>query len=64
MDPTAQTPPSEVPSRAALAEHLLARLQDGGWRAPDVLLVGGPAGPVVVKARIRPSGPPDSTTRS
>ena len=49
MDPAAHTPPSAVPSRAALADHLVARLQDGGWRAPDVLLVGGPAGPVVVK---------------
>ena len=46
MSPTSQ---DAVPSRGALAERVLARLQDGGWRAPDVLLVDGPYGPVVVK---------------
>jgi tRNA A-37 threonylcarbamoyl transferase component Bud32 len=44
-----ETLASAVPPRAALEEHVVARLQHGRWRAPDVLLVEGPAGPVVVK---------------
>lgn len=44
-----ETSQHAVPSRSVLAERLVAQLQDGGWRAPDVLLIDGPSGPVVVK---------------
>ncbi len=38
-----------LPQRATLEERILSRLQHGRWRAPDVLLVDTPAGPIVVK---------------
>jgi hypothetical protein len=37
------------PPRAELEARIVARLQQGRWRDPDVLLVEGPAGPLVVK---------------
>lgn len=37
------------PSRAGLAGCVVATLQHGRWRDPDVLLVKGRAGPIVVK---------------
>ena len=38
-----------LPARAELPQRVVARLQDGGWRDADVLLVEGPTGPLVVK---------------
>jgi hypothetical protein len=37
------------PPRADLEARVLSRLQLGRWRDPDVLLVDGPSGPLVVK---------------
>lgn len=49
MTVDSDTSPRAALTRASFADRLLAQLQDGGWRAPDVLLVEGPAGPIVVK---------------
>lgn len=38
-----------LPTRATLEARVVQRLQHGRWRDPDVLLVGGPGGSVVVK---------------
>jgi hypothetical protein len=38
-----------LPDREALEQRIIARLQDGTWLDPDVLLVEGPRGAIVVK---------------